>query len=353
MGIAVQIFDFRSDTVTLPTSEMMAAIATAKLGDSARGDDPTVLELERLAAAMLGKDDALFMPSGTMANLAAIIGHRCHGGEVILEATAHIYNSEGGGLSTLAGAVPRPVRGRLGAMEPADIAAALVGGANASLAPTKLICLETSHNAAGGAVLPLDNMAAVRALARDAGLPVHLDGARLFNAAAYLDVPVAEICRHVDSVWFALCKGLGAPVGAVLAGDAAFMQRARRAAKALGGGMRQAGIIAAPGIVALKEPYAVLKRDHALARKLAYGLAAIDSSLVDLEAVQTNIVNCMVDRFAGDAGAINRALKEGGILANHKGTKIRFVTHYHVDEAAVDAAIARATQVIGSLRRAA
>lgn len=349
----MRIFDFRSDTVTLPTADMMSAIAVAKLGDSARGDDPTVLELERRAADLLGKDDALFMPSGTMANLAAVIAHRCHGGEVVVEASAHIYNSEGGGLSVIAGAVPRPVKGRLGTMNPADIAAVLVGGSNAALAPTKLICLETSHNAAGGAVMPLANMAAVRALAQSAELPVHLDGARLFNAAAYLDVPVADICKHVDSVWFALCKGLGAPVGAILAGDAAFMQRARRAAKALGGGMRQAGIIAAPGIVALKEPYAVLKRDHALARKLAYGLAAIDASLVDLEGVQTNIVNCMVDRFADDAGAINKALQEGGILANHKGTKIRFVTHYHIDEAAVDAAVTRATQVIGSLRRAA
>jgi threonine aldolase len=312
-----------------------------------------VLELERLAASLLGKDDALFMPSGTMANLAAVIGHQCHGGEVIVEASAHIYNSEGGGLSVLGGAVARPVKGFRGALKPVDIEAALIGRANTALAPTKLICLETSHNAAGGAVLPLDNMSAVRAVAQEAGLPIHLDGARLFNAAAHLDVPVADICKHVDSVWFALCKGLGAPVGAILAGDEAFMQRARRAAKLLGGGMRQAGIIAAPGIVALKEPYAVLKRDHALARKLAYGLAAIDSSLVDLEGVQTNIVNCMVGRFAENAGVINRALKEGGILANHKGTKIRFVTHYHIDEAAVDAAISRAAEVIGPLRRAA
>lgn len=346
----VQIFDFRSDTVTLPTAEMMAAISAAKLGDSARGGDPTVLELERLSAHLLGKEDALYVPSGTMANLAAIVAHRCNGGEIIVEASAHIYNSEGGGLSVVAGAIPRPVSGLRGEMNPKDVASAIVGHANAALAPTKLLCLETSHNAAGGAVPSLGNMAAMLAVARSAGIPVHLDGARLFNAAAYLDVPVADICRHVDSVWFALCKGLGAPVGAILAGDAEFMARARRAAKLLGGGMRQAGIIAAPAIVALQEPYAILKRDHARARRLALGLSAIDKSLVDLESVHTNIVNCMVGCFAAKADDINAQLRRRGVLANHKGQKIRFVTHYHIDDAAIDAALAHFAEVVEPLR---
>jgi threonine aldolase len=339
-------YDFRSDTVTLPTGAMMAAVASARLGDSGRGDDPTVNELERLAAALTGKDDALFVPSGAMANLAAVIAHDCRGGEVIVEEAAHIYNAEGGGLSVVAGAVARPVRGCYGVLDPADVKAAIKGTADAALAPTKLICLENTHNASGGSVVPLESMAAIHDVARHAGLPVHLDGARLFNAGAYLDVPIREICRQADSVWFALCKGLGAPVGAILAGERGFMAKARRAAKMLGGGMRQAGLIAAPGIVALEDPYRVHRRDHALARTLAHGLAAIDPSLVDVARVQTNIVNCFVDRFAENAAEINRGLRERGVLANSKLTKIRFVTHYDVDEAAVAAAVGHFAEVI-------
>lgn len=340
------LHDFRSDTLTLPTPEMMAAIATAPLGDSARGDDPTVNELERLGAEITGKEAALFLPSGTMANLSAVIAHGCRGGEVIVEEQAHIFNSEGGGLSVVAGAVPRPLRGHYGSMDPKVVRAAIRDPGDPALAQTKLICLEQTHNAAGGSVVPLENMAAIRDVSREAGLPVHLDGARLFNAGAYLDLPVREICRHVDSVWFALCKGLGGPVGAVLAGGADFMIRAKRAAKMLGGGMRQAGLIAAPGIVALKDPYAVHRRDHDLARQLAIGLAAIDPSLVELDRVQTNIVNCYLD----DAPAINRQLRDRGVLANAKPTRIRFVTHRHLDAAAVAAAVGHIADILGKTR---
>ncbi len=348
-----QTFDFRSDTVTLPTAEMMRAIAVAPLGDSGRGDDPTVNELERLGAELTGKDDALFVPSGAMANLAAVIAHDARGGEVIVEEQAHIFNSEGGALSVVAGAIPRPVKGHYGVLDPDDVKAAIKGTGDLALAPTKLICLENTHNFSGGSVIPPDAMAAIHAVAKQAGLPVHLDGARLFNAATYLGVSIVEICRHADSVWFALCKGLGGPVGAVLAGDKRFMIRARRAAKMLGGGMRQAGLIAAPAIVALKDPYSVHRRDHALAQKLAVGLAGIDESLVDVARVQTNIVNCFVDRFASDSAAINSALRQHGILANAKRTKIRFVTHYHIDEAAVAAAVDGFATVIKSFRKAA
>jgi len=349
----MNIYDFRSDTVTLPTAEMMAAIASAPLGDSGRGDDPTVNELERLSAEITGKEEALFLPSGAMANLSAVMAHGCRGAEVIVEETAHIYNSEGGGLSVVAGAIPRPIKGHFGVMEPAEVKAAIKSNADLALAPTALICLENTHNNSGGTVIPLDNMAAIREVAQRAGLPVHLDGARLFNAATHLNVKVVEICRHVDSVWFAVCKGLGAPVGAVLAGDKAFMLKARRAAKMLGGGMRQAGVIAAPAIVALKDPYSVHRRDHELARLLARGLADIDGSLVDVSRVQTNIVNCFVDRFAGDAAGINRALGERGILANPKRSKIRFVTHYHLDEAAVAAAVRHFAEIIKPYRKVA
>jgi threonine aldolase len=338
--------------VTLPNAAMMAAIATAKLGDAARGDDPTVNELERLSADLVGKEEALFLPSGAMANLSALIAHGCQGGEVIVEAAAHIYNSEGGGISAVAGAIARPVRGSFGVMDVGQVQAAIRASADPAMAPTRLICLENTHNASGGSVVPLADMAALLVIAGAAGVPVHLDGARLFNAAAYLDVPAAEIARHVDSVWFAVCKGLGAPVGAVLAGDRAFMSKARRAAKMLGGGMRQAGVLAAPAIVALEDPYTVHRRDHRLAARLARGLASIDESLVAVERVQTNIVNCFVDRFAGDASEINRQLARRGVLAIARGTKIRFVTHYHIDEDAVDAAVSRFAEAIGTVRKA-
>ena len=194
---------------------------------------------------------------------------------------------------------------------------------------------------------PIETMAAIADVARRAGIPVHLDGARLFNAAACLDVPIAALCRPVDCVWFALCKGLGGPVGAILAGDRDFMLKARRAAKMLGGGMRQAGLIAAPAIVALQDPYARHRRDHALARTLARGLAGIDPNAVDAEGVQTNIVNCFVD----DASGIVRGLRARGILALGKGRRIRFVTHAQVDEASVEAAVAALAEIL-PLRRA-
>lgn len=346
------VFDFRSDTVTLPTAQMMAAIVSAQLGDAARGDDPTVNELERLSAELTGKEEALFLPAGAMANLSALIAHDCHGGEVIVEEAAHIYNSEGGGLSTVAGAIARPVRSNFGVMDPTDIEIAIRPKNEPAVAPTRLICLENTHNASGGSVIPLANMAAIQAVAKQAGIPVHLDGARLFNAATFLEVPVAEICRHVDSVWFAVCKGLGGPVGAVLAGNSAFMEKARRAAKMLGGGMRQAGLIAAPALVALKDPYTVHRRDHRLASRLARGLAGIDKSLVAVDRVQTNIVNCFVDSFAKDAAEINRSLARHGVLANAKRTKIRFVTHYHIDEDAVDAAVKCFADIIAPIRKA-
>lgn len=340
--------DFRSDTVTLPTAEMMAAIAAAKLGDAARGDDPTVNELERLACELTGKEDALFLPSGAMANLAAVIAHDCRGGEVIVEEASHIYNSEGGGLSVLAGAMARPVRGARGLLMPSDVKAAIRGAGDLALAPTRLVCLENTHNASGGTVMPLEGMEAIHSIARGAGVPVHLDGARLFNAATCLNVPISQLCRHADSVWFALCKGLGGPVGAILAGERDFMRQARRAAKMLGGGMRQAGLIAAPAIVALKDPYTRHRRDHELARRLALGLAGIDESLVDAGRVQTNIVNCFVDRFASDGREIGRALAARGVLTNTRNTKIRFVTHSEVGEASVQAAIDAFAQVIAS-----
>lgn len=251
---------------------------------------------------------------------------------------------------TFAGAIARPVKGDHGILAPEDVERAIRRTSDMATAPTRLICLENTHNAAGGVVAPVANMAAIQQVARQAGIPVHLDGARLFNAAEYLGTPVRELCRFADSVWIALCKGLGGPVGAVLAGDHDFMIRARRAAKMLGGGMRQAGLIAAPAIVALRDPYPVHRRDHLLAHELAKGLARIDASLVDLDRVQTNIVNCFIDRYAEDASEINRTLRSRGILANCKRTKIRFVTHSQVDGASVEAALDAVSDVLRAWR---
>lgn len=348
-----QVFDFRSDTVTLPTAGMMAAIAAAEVGDAARGDDPTVNRLEAEAARIAGKEAAVFTPSGTMANLAAVLVHVRPGQEVILEARAHMYNSESGAMSAVAGAVPRPVAGEDGVLEPAAVAAAIRRGGSMHNAPTALLCLENTHNSAGGVVVPLERMAALHAVAKDAGLPVHLDGARLFNAAVYEDRPLAELCRYADTVMLALSKGIGAPVGSILAGPRDLVQAARHKVRLLGGHMRQAGLIAAAALVALAEYRPVLERDHAMARRLAERLAALDPSLVRTDRVHTNIVNCQLDRFVADAAPFVAALRAQGVLANFAGAKVRFVTHRHIDEAAVDACGEAAAAALLTVRHAA
>lgn len=347
------MFDFRSDTVTKPTAAMMAAIAVAEVGDAARGDDPTTNELEAFVAELTDKEAALFTPSGTMANLSALLTHVRPGEEVIVDETAHIYNSEAGSMAAVAGAIPRPVGSQDGILEPSRIAAAIRSGAGAHVAPTRLICIESTHNAAGGIVPPLENMAEIYRVAKDAGLPVHLDGARIFNAAACLNKPVSDFCRYADTVMFALSKGLGAPIGSMLVGSEEFIAKARRKARMLGGGMRQVGLIAAPALVALDDPLPRLRRDHAMAKMLAEGLAAIDDSLVCVDKVQTNIVNCYVDRFASKADGFARSLEESGVLANFARTKVRFVTHSHIDEAAVEACLAAVEKIVGAARRAA
>lgn len=279
----MQMHDFRSDIVTLPTPAMMKAVNDAPLGDAGRGDDPTVNALEQLACDITGKPAALFLPSCTMANLVAVIAHDCCGGEVVVEHDAHIYNAEGGGLSVVASAVARPLKAPAGVLSPLDVTAALKGPGD----PARLVCLENTHNGAGGTVTPIETMAALKKMAADAGVPIHLDGARLFNAAAYLDVPLERLCRHVD------------------------------------------------------------RRDHARARRLACGIADLDRRLVDLQSVQTNIVNCFVD----DAGQIVRALREHGVLALGGGRKMRFVTHSQVGDESVDAALEALAAILKRDRR--
>jgi len=343
------LVDLRSDTVTRPTPEMMAAIAQAEVGDAARGDDPTVQRLERRAAELVGKDAAIFVPSGTMGNLAAVTSHVQPGDEVILEADCHIYNSEVGGLAMVAGALPRPLPGRDGVLDPDDVRAAIKTGAKANAPRTGLLCLETTHNAAGGTALPLETMAALAAVAAEAGIPVHLDGARMFNAAHRLGCEVADICRHVDTVMFCVSKGLGAPMGSLLVGSREFIARAQKKVRMLGGGMRQVGLMAAAGLVSLDEPAPRLERDHQTARALAEGLAELHPSLVRLETVQTNLVNCHLGVFGNGASSFAAALKERGVLVNQSARVARFVTHRHIGDEEVAFALAAVRAVAGEL----
>jgi len=327
--------DLRSDTVTKPTAAMLERMMEAELGDDGRGDDPTVRALERAAAERLAKEAALFVPSGTMGNQIALLTHAPGKGAVIGEAGVHIFRSEMGGVSLLAGLYPQPLPGRHGAVDidrlkdalrPPDMTPDALG--------TSVLCLETTHNAAGGRVLPLAHMREVQRLGAEHGVPVHLDGARIFNAATALGLPAAAIAAHADSVTFCLSKGLSAPVGSVLTGRADFIRRARGFRRMLGGNMRQSGLLAACGLVALEQMVERLAEDHANARRLAEGLAALEPSLSDPAAVETNIVMVDVGTSGANARQWSHALAGYGILAAPATADvIRLVTHRHIGEA--------------------
>lgn len=333
------VVDLRSDTVTEPTDAMRAAMAEAVVGDDVFGDDPTVRGLEDLAAHMLGKEAALFLPSGTMANLTALLAHTVPGQEVLLGANSHIYFYEVGGLSRVAGLLPRLFHDDDGRPTPDELRS-LLRPPNIHFPAPGLLCLENTHNLAGGAVLSPEQMRSLIAVAREAGLAVHLDGARLFNAACALRVDVRELTADVDSVMIALSKGLSAPVGSVLAGERDLVERARKARKLLGGGMRQAGVIAVAGIVALETMVERLAEDHAVAAAIADELVAIDGIDIERERVQTNIILFSVpaaeavDQGAGrvtPAEAFLERLADNGVLAVAMGPRrVRFVTHRHV-----------------------
>ncbi len=337
--------DLRSDTVTLPTPEMFRAMVTAELGDDVYGEDPTVRRLEELAAALVGKEAALFVPTGTMGNQVAVMTHARRGEEVIVDVGSHIYQAEVAGLAVLAGVQARPLSSRLGRLDPADVEAAIRPD-DVHYPRTGLLCLENTHNGAGGTVTPVEGVRQLAEVAHRQGIPVHLDGARLFNAAVALGVPAAQIAAPVDSVMFCLSKGLCAPVGSLLAGSAAFVTEARRNRKLMGGGMRQAGVLAAAGIVALQSMVDRLTDDHANARVLAEGLAALPGLYVDLETVQTNMVYAGTE--SGAADAVVAALAAAGVLINPVGpSRVRFVTHKDVDAVAVAIAVAAARQAAG------
>ena len=324
-----RLIDFRSDTVTRPTPAMYAAMASAEVGDDVYGEDPTVNRLEQRAAEIFGREAAIFVPTGTMGNQIAIRLHTQHGQEVICEARSHVLDWEMAMVSAFSGCLPRAVAGDRGVLTWDTIKKAIAPKIYYRAA-TGLISLENTHNMAGGTVTPLPVLREVWQGAREAGLPVHLDGARVFNAATALGVSVAELTSGFDTVMFCLSKGLGAPVGSILVGSREAIDRARIYRKALGGGMRQAGVLAAAGLIALEEMTARLAEDHANARFLAETVAKCSTAEIDLAAVQTNIVIFAL-RNQGDAPVLVAKLKEKGILSSSIGPHhVRLVTHYDV-----------------------
>ncbi|HWQ43875.1 MAG TPA: GntG family PLP-dependent aldolase [Desulfosporosinus sp.] len=325
-------FDFRSDTVTVPTPEMREAMYKAEVGDDVLDEDPTMQRLELMAAKRVGKEAALFVTSGTQGNLVAILTHTKRGDEVILESEAHIYYYEVGGMAALGGVIPRLIQGEAGVITPEALRKAL-RVENIHFPTPSLLCIENSHNRAGGTIWTPGQVEAVAAVAREHGLHVHMDGARLFNAAIAQNCTVAELVAPVDSVMYCLSKGLAAPVGSILAGSSEFINYARKWRKMIGGGMRQAGILAAAGIVSLESMIERLSDDHALAWKIGTDLAGIPHIGVDLERLKTNIVLAEVDPEWGTAEKLVQALAAEEVLAAASGPQtVRFVTHKDVGE---------------------
>lgn len=322
--------DLRSDTVTLPTPGMMEAIVTAPLGDDVYKEDPTVIRLEEMAARKLGKERALLVTSGTQGNLVCAVSHLRHGNEVILESESHIYYYEVGGISAIAGAIPRPIKGEHGALDPVDVEKA-IRVKDIHQPETRLICMENTHNRAGGSVITPTQIESVADIAARYGIPMHLDGARIFNAAIALDVDPSEIAKPFDSIQFCLSKGLAAPVGSLVVGSEEFIEKARRIRKMLGGGMRQAGIIAAPGIIALEKMIPRLKEDHDNAKILAKKLSEIEGITIDAAHVETNIVIFDVkDLKTTSQEFIDQLKKKSLKAANYGRTLVRLVTHYDI-----------------------
>ena len=329
------MIDLRSDTVTRPSDGMKDAMMNAAVGDDVFGEDPTAIELQDEVAALLGKEAALFVPSGVMSNQLAVRVHTSPGDEVILESGCHIANHETGAASALAGAQLRCVEGDRGIMNPADVEAAIRPGYYWEPNP-RLICIENTHNQAGGVVYPLAIIRQIAAIAQAQNLSLHLDGARLWNASLASGVSEADFAGPFDSVSVCLSKGLGAPVGSVLAGNASFIKKAHRFRKMYGGGMRQVGILAAAGLFALRNQKSDLARDHSNAKRLALGLSEIGSFTLDPSLVQTNIVMFDVSNGFDAQGAL-KTMKSNGILMVPFGPHtIRATTHRDIPDSAID-----------------
>ncbi len=341
------VLDFRSDTITRPTAGMRAAMAGAEVGDDVFGDDPTVLRLQARVAEMLGKESAIFVPSGTMSNLIGVRLHCRPGDEILCEAGCHIYNYEQGGYAQMCGVAARAVEGRHGVLEVAQLDD-LVRPANPHFVRTRLVCLENTHNRGGGRIQPYANVEAICGWARAQGLATHLDGARLWNAVVATGIELTRWTRHFDTVSVCFSKGLGAPVGSALNGPRDLIAEAVRHRKVLGGGMRQAGVLAAAALYALDHHIDRLADDHAHARQLAEGIARIDELRLDPEVVDTNLVFFHVDPVWGPAGEFSRRLAERGVLMNATSrTMIRAATHLDVSAPDVARAIQAMQDVAG------
>jgi len=344
----MDFIDLRSDTVTQPTAEMRAAMANAIVGDDVYGEDPTVNRLQEMAATLMGKEAGLFVPSGTMGNLAAVLAHCNRGDEIILGNKSHTFLSEAGGIAALGGVQPYQVPNLPdGTLRLEDIRAAIRSD-DPHHPTTRLVSLENTHNRCGGVAIGKKYTETVGQLAHEHGLYLHLDGARIFNAATALGVSAAELAAPADSVTFCLSKGLSAPVGSVLCGSKEFIQRALRIRKQLGGGMRQAGVLAAAGIVALETMRDQLEQDHARARHLARGLAFIPGLVLDPGTPHTNMVFLNLDESVSlDAVEVEARLSMFGVKVDATGPRrFRLVLHAWVDDAGVEKAVAAFNQVI-------
>lgn len=345
----MDFIDLRSDTVTKPTPEMREAMARADVGDDVYGDDPTVNRLQDMAAELMGHEAGLFVPSGTMGNLAALLAHCQRGDEVIIGNKNHSFLFEAGGLSALGGIHSLQLANQPdGSLLPSEVEAAIRPD-DPHDPITRLVCLENTHNRCGGTFQGPEYTRRIAALAHAHGLKVHLDGARIFNAAAALRVSAKELAQPVDSVSFCLSKALCAPVGSVLCGERDFIRKAHRARKMLGGGMRQAGVLAAAGIVALQKMTSRLVDDHMRARKLAEGLSAVRGVQLDAGTPATNMIFFELTSKAGrTAQEVQEGMRSRGILVSPTGAqRFRLVTHYWIDDTAVEKTVAAMAAVLG------
>jgi len=337
--------DFRSDTVTKPTEKMRKAMAEAEVGDDVHGDDPTVKKLEALAADITGKEAALFVPSGTMGNSIAVKVWTTELDEVIVEERAHIYNMESTHMTFIARVNPRPLPSDRGAMDP-NLVEQNIRKPSVHLPRTSLICIENTHNNWSGAVVPLENLKALRRIADKHGLKIHFDGARVFNARHASGISIKEYAAIGDSLMFCLSKGLAAPVGSMLTGPQEFIDQAQRVRKALGGGMRQVGVLAAPGIVALTEMRDRLKEDHLRAKRLATAIAEMPAIVLNPDFIQTNIVIFGFNHPRLTIPEFLAELKKRGVLALPTTGGIRFVTHKDIDDNDIERAVSAFEEIL-------
>jgi threonine aldolase len=346
----MEIIDLRSDTVTQPTPEMREAMSKAPVGDDVYEDDPTVNKLQEMAAALLGKEAALFVPSGTMGNLLALLTHCQRGHEAIVGDQSHIYLNEAGGMSALGGIHPHPVHNQADGTLALDDIRASIQSEDVHHTITRLVCIENTQNICGGVPLTAEYTRQVGELAHANNLALHIDGARLFNAAVAQNVSAKELAAPADSVMFCLSKGLAAPIGSMLVGSAKFIKRARHLRKMLGGGMRQVGIVAAAGILSLESMIERLDEDHARARRLAEGLSQVKGIVIDKGSPYTNMVYFDLTKDAPlNAEQIMYQLKDRGILVSPETyTRFRLVTHVWIDDAAVDRTVQAFADVLNA-----